>query len=121
MVGADVNLVRAFHTLRAALLAAFAREACNHRKEIRAMNNQPFSQSEEIALRIDDTNLNHHLWDNNGTWWIHYTVYPTPVTAERIRHSPGQGKKGPFREPAGLPAQEGQGPRTGFSHDQLHG
>ena len=51
------------------------------------MNNQPFSQGEEIALRIDDTNLNHHLWDNNGTWCIHYTVYPTPVTAERIRHS----------------------------------
>jgi hypothetical protein len=74
-------------TENSALLAAFAREACNHRKEIRAMNNQPISQGEEIALRIDDTNLNHHLWDNNGTWWIHYTVYPTPVTAQRIRHS----------------------------------
>ena len=51
------------------------------------MNNLTSSQCEEIALRIDESNLNHHLWNNNGTWWIHYTIYPTPVTAERIRHS----------------------------------
>ena len=51
------------------------------------MNNLVSSQGEELALRIDDSNLNHHLWNNNGTWWIHYTIYPTPVTAERIRHS----------------------------------
>lgn len=42
---------------------------------------------EELALRIDKDNLNHHLWNNNGTWWIHYTVYPSAVTAERKRHS----------------------------------
>ena len=51
------------------------------------MNNQLTYSDEEIALRIDESNLNHHLWNNNGTWWIHYTVYPTPVTAERIRRS----------------------------------
>ena len=51
------------------------------------MNNQPTYSDEEIALRIDESNLNHHLWNNNGTWWIHYTVYPTPVTVERIRRS----------------------------------
>ena len=51
------------------------------------MNNQVSSQGKELALRIDDSNLNHHLWNNNGTWWIHYTIYPTPVTAERIRRS----------------------------------
>ena len=74
-------------TENSALLAIFAREACNHRKEIRAMNNQVSTQGEELALRIDDSNLNHHLWNNNGTWWIHYTIYPTPVTVERIRRS----------------------------------
>ena len=42
------------------------------------MNNQLTYSDEEIALRIDESNLNHHLWNNNGTWWIHYTVYPTP-------------------------------------------
>ena len=51
------------------------------------MNNQPTYSDEEIALRIDESNLNHHLWNNNGTWWIHYTVYPTPVTVERVRRS----------------------------------
>ena len=51
------------------------------------MNNSVLANTEETSLRIDESNLNHHLWNNNGTWWIHYTIYPTPVTAERIRHS----------------------------------
>jgi len=41
----------------------------------------------ERAIRDTSSNPNHHLWNNNGTWYIHYTVYPTPVTAERIRRS----------------------------------
>ena len=41
----------------------------------------------ELAVRINAANPNHHLWNNNGTWWLHYTVYPTPVTAERKRVS----------------------------------
>ena len=74
-------------TENSALLATFASEACNYRKEKRAMNNLLSTQVEELALRIDESNLNHHLWNNNGTWWIHYTIYPTPVTVERIRSS----------------------------------
>lgn len=27
------------------------------------------------SLRVQDTNPTHHLWNNNGTWWIHYTVH----------------------------------------------
>ena len=41
------------------------------------------------ALRISESNPNHHLWNNNGTWFLHYTVYPTPFTKERIRRSLG--------------------------------
>ena len=41
----------------------------------------------ELAVRINAATPNHHLWNNNGTWWLHYTVYPTPVTAERKRIS----------------------------------
>jgi len=41
------------------------------------------------SLRISETNPNHHLWNNNGTWFLHYTVYPTPFTKERIRRSLG--------------------------------
>ena len=51
------------------------------------MNNLLTHSDEEIALRIDESNLNHHLWNNNGTWWVHYTIYPTPITVERIRRS----------------------------------
>jgi len=34
-------------------------------------------------------NPNHHLWNNHGTWFLHYTVHPTPFTKERIRRSLG--------------------------------
>ena len=37
--------------------------------------------------RGNNTNPNHHLWNNNGTWWVHFTYYPTPLTKERVRMS----------------------------------
>ena len=40
-----------------------------------------------ISLRINEANLDHHLWNNNGTWYIHYTVHPTPNTQQRVRTS----------------------------------
>jgi hypothetical protein len=42
-----------------------------------------------LAIRVDPANPDHHLWNNNGTWFIHYTVYPTPITKQRIRRSLG--------------------------------
>ena len=51
------------------------------------MKQSPATYIEELAIRVDETNANHHLWNNNGTWWLHYTVYPTPVTSERRRES----------------------------------
>ena len=41
------------------------------------------------GLRVDAENPNHHLWDNHGTWFLHYTVHPTPFTKERVRRSLG--------------------------------
>ncbi|HWA10261.1 MAG TPA: hypothetical protein VG838_12480 [Opitutaceae bacterium] len=41
------------------------------------------------ALRVHGGNPNHHLWNNHGTWFLHYTVHPTPFTKERIRRSLG--------------------------------
>ena len=41
------------------------------------------------SLRASPTNPNHHLWNNHGTWFLHYTVYPTPFTKQRIRRSLG--------------------------------
>ena len=40
-----------------------------------------------LAIRTDHANRNHHLWNNNGTWFIHYTVHPDQFTAERVRVS----------------------------------
>ncbi len=27
------------------------------------------------SLRVDTSNDTHHLWCNNGTWWMHYTLH----------------------------------------------
>jgi len=26
------------------------------------------------SLRVDRANECHHLWNNNGTWWVHYSI-----------------------------------------------
>ncbi len=41
------------------------------------------------GIRVRADNPNHHLWNNHGTWFLHYTVHPTPFTKERIRRSLG--------------------------------
>lgn len=40
-----------------------------------------------LSIRISGDNPNHHLWNNHGTWFIHYVVHPTPITKERVRRS----------------------------------
>ena len=45
--------------------------------------------AEHSGIRIAADNPNHHLWNNHGTWFLHYTVHPTPFTKERIRRSLG--------------------------------
>ena len=41
------------------------------------------------GIRVRAENPTHHLWNNHGTWFLHYTVHPTPFTKERIRRSLG--------------------------------
>ena len=41
------------------------------------------------GIRVRAENPNHHLWNNHGTWFLHYTVHPTSFTKERIRRSLG--------------------------------
>lgn len=43
----------------------------------------------ETPLRTRVENVNHHLWNNHGTWFLHHTIYPTPFTKQRIRRSLG--------------------------------
>jgi hypothetical protein len=40
----------------------------------------------QIAIRIG-ANPNHHLWNNNGTWWLHYTEHLSDYTKRRVRLS----------------------------------
>lgn len=43
----------------------------------------------KLSIRTNPANPNHHLWNNHGTWFIHYVVHPTPITKERVRRSLG--------------------------------
>jgi hypothetical protein len=31
------------------------------------------------------SNPDHNIWNNNGTYWCHYTIHDTPKTKQRIR------------------------------------
>ncbi len=39
------------------------------------------------SIRVNPGNPDHHLWNNHGTWFLHYTVHPTALTKERVRSS----------------------------------
>lgn len=41
----------------------------------------------KLSLRVNPANHNHHLWNNNGTWFIHYTRHEPGYTKRRIRQS----------------------------------
>jgi hypothetical protein len=40
-----------------------------------------------LAIRGLSGSPTHHLWNNNGTWWCHYTVHLPDSTKKRIRVS----------------------------------
>ena len=43
--------------------------------------------SSKLSIRVTAGNPNHHLWNNNGTWYYHFTVHLPNYTKERIRGS----------------------------------
>ncbi len=43
----------------------------------------------QLAIRRLPGNENHHLWNNNGTWWCHYTVHTPDYRKIRVRRSLG--------------------------------
>lgn len=45
------------------------------------------AQRDRLAVRVDSTNPDHHLWNNRGTWWCHFTLHKADYTAQRIRVS----------------------------------
>jgi hypothetical protein len=53
------------------------------------LRNQQTIMTPPLAIRLNPGNPDHHLWNNNGTWFVHYTIHPTPFTKQRIRASLG--------------------------------
>lgn len=51
--------------------------------------NEDPTTAPRLAIRVQAENRLHHLWDNNGTWWIHYTIHPDAYTKQRVRRSLG--------------------------------
>ena len=45
------------------------------------------SKNQIPSVRLNKRNLDHHIYNNNGTWWIHYTVHLADYTKCRIRTS----------------------------------
>ncbi len=55
---------------------------------------QTLSKNQEIqptrarlSVRVNEQNPNHHLWNNRGTWWCHFTLHQPDYTTERVRIS----------------------------------
>ena len=40
-----------------------------------------------LSLRTNATNPDHHLWNNNGTWWCHLTLHTAQGRKHRVRCS----------------------------------
>lgn len=41
----------------------------------------------KLSARGVGKNKDHHLWNNRGTWWCHFTLHCPDYTSERIRVS----------------------------------
>lgn len=38
-------------------------------------------------MNTHSPNPDHNIWNNNGTWWCHYTIHDSSSTARRVRVS----------------------------------
>ena len=45
------------------------------------------ARHETLSIRVDGSNPLHHLWNNHGVWWIHYTILINGVRQRRMRLS----------------------------------
>lgn len=41
----------------------------------------------KTVVRVNGANPNHHIWNNNGVWWTHYTEHFPDYTKRRVRES----------------------------------
>ncbi len=47
------------------------------------------STNHRLSVRVAADHPNHHLWNNRGKWWCHFTVHGADFTKRRIRRSLG--------------------------------
>jgi hypothetical protein len=45
------------------------------------------NQHPKLSVRCRPGNADHHLWNNNGTFWCHLTVHFPDFTKRRLRLS----------------------------------
>jgi hypothetical protein len=64
-------------------LGAFERNAQMNKTIPAALAALP--EGSVLSLRTHPANPNHHLWWNNGTWWLHATVHYPDYTKQRLR------------------------------------
>lgn len=50
-------------------------------------SNSVGTNGDRLAVRVDPSNPDHHLWNNRGTWWCHFTLHRADYTARRVRVS----------------------------------
>ena len=50
-----------------------------------------------LSVRVNNKNPNPHLWNNHGTWWLHYTLHLPDYTKRRVRKSLGTQNVGEAR------------------------
>ena len=41
----------------------------------------------KLSIRVSEANRLHHLWNNHGTWWVHFTEHLPDFTKRRVRRS----------------------------------
>lgn len=44
-------------------------------------------ENPRVVIRCRGRNPDHHLYNNNGTWWVHYTVHLPDYSKKRVRQS----------------------------------
>jgi hypothetical protein len=45
------------------------------------------NQELKVSVRQNPGNPDHHLWNNNGTFWCHFTLHLPDFTKQRVRLS----------------------------------
>jgi hypothetical protein len=50
-------------------------------------NDNQTQPAPRLSIRVAGGNRLHHLWNNNGTWWLHYTEHLADFTKRRVRRS----------------------------------